>query len=315
MSLFRTLIQNFMEFPPDFITESEDEETQDHVFINDQGIFLTTSNAKPFEKPKRSQSRIVPEETRPLADLSKNLVSHMQGLMLFGSSELGTTIEGSAYDLGKKLENLIDTFPHFFVETGAQARSSQSILEQKFDLAKEKLEKAKEVNRKLKNYIRQINNNMPKDTGSAREREFTRASNDMRTTSLALKKTIEKLRDIHQATRELQIENAHLQQKCDKLLQSLSHDEYDEVGTRKAELVRTEIELRNLIAAQNESYQRMQANVDNVQQPVNLLKKRLQDLEKRISMCGRKAPLKRGNAPYHPSTTSKKMPRIAVPYV
>ncbi|OHT03774.1 hypothetical protein TRFO_01430 [Tritrichomonas foetus] len=302
-----------MEIEDDFIEDSETETS------SSSELFVTHTEAKPVPLPPAETLKPA-VNVYPLTEMTRQLLSAMQGLMLFGSSDLGATIPGSVYDLGKQILVTCNSFPRFVSETTHQSRSNEYKLFQHLEKIKGRIKKVKEMNLKLKHYSCHLNaqfNPQP----VAHSRKAVEA--ELKMVSASLRKSIMKLRSAHDEVVKLQTENTDISNKLQKMYKRFKKKSDDEVVNLKNSLIRGEIDLYKTQIDHKYNLLSFENAIKQIQPIVEIYEKRIEDMNQKLLLRRKVRPLrdKISRDPIMPPHASKlslnppKKPKIKIPRV
>lgn len=268
-----------MDFEDDFIEDSEQTDQSEEEYDE---IFLTKTRVDP---PKEIILKPA-VNIYPIASLAQNILSKMYSLQMFGSSEIGATVSGSVYDLGKHLKKMMTTFPSFIKESNVIANSEQYALQKKFDNMKTKIKNSQQINKQLKERIRNNKKQLP-DLNRQENDEFSeldRIKSEMKANIYSLKKSINRLTEIKQENDLVQTENQEIQKQIDDLLARFRKKCQGDAGRLNKSIVKTEIEIKENNKRYKENLANAQKIVNSYNDPIKSLEIRLSDMDRRIAV-------------------------------
>lgn len=271
-----------MDIEDDFIEDSDESDQSEEDYDD---IFLTKTRVDPPREIVLKPAVNI----YPIASLTQNLLSKMYSLQMFGTSDIGSSVPGSVYDLGKHLKKMINTFPIFIKESNVIANSQQFILQKKFDSIKTRIQNSQQINKQLKERIRTNERQLPNlnrsndDTFS----ELDRAKSEMKATACSLKKYIIRLKGVKQENDQMQAENQEIQKQIDDLLAHFRRNCSGDIGKLNKNIVKTEIEIKENIKRHKENLLNAQEIINSYNDPIHSLEIRLSDMNRRVSVLCR----------------------------
>lgn len=292
-----------MDIEDDFIEDSEEEQEPESE-TKDESLFIAEINSKVPTELKPAVNVL------PITKISRTVISAVQSLMLFGTSEIGASVPGSIYDLGAHLKRSTTQFPGFVSETGLRAHSEEYKLGLRLDKIEQKVDRAQQFNRQLKTHIRKINVSMNRAEQSRTNRGPIGAS-DGKATGMNLRRTIEKLREVHGVVAELRSENDELKEVLAKVMKKFRRKVKDENMDKRNSVVRTEVGLMNDIVEHKRKVEEGEAIVAKMGPEIAMIEQRLADLERRLAGSRRKVPLRRPPGAQAPMMKGAQIPRVA----
>lgn len=233
-----------------------------------------------------SPREIVPvrsEEEVALCELSRDLLSKMTSLIMFGSTKIGATITEDDRNLKLTFESLQNKFELYvsamMPKKSPQAERMRKLLNQNKQL-KAQIKEILQDNLNLKHRLRDIDRafNAPKKTTS---------QNDVRAATAALKQAIMKIQNSHKEVRDIQNENVALRNKIAQLAKNDAKKVGAEISEMRERNVAAEIEFNELQRRRKAALMKQQSQNQQLADHVNHLMMRAQDMEKRVRMLPR----------------------------
>ncbi|OHT07243.1 hypothetical protein TRFO_24647 [Tritrichomonas foetus] len=284
-----------MEIEDDFIDDSETDETTEEMSESQNNVFLTHTAAQPPREIVLKPAVNI----YPLTSLSQSLLSAMYSLIMFGKSDIGATVPGSIFDLGKQLQKMRESFPEFVKDTNLKANSTQYKQLKNLESMKNRKKELQKDNIRLKNLIRSFSKQIPKKAFDD-EQEFSEVDKlnaELRSTTTKLKMYIKKLKELSQQNESTNSENKQLTEEIERLKKNFRKHCKGDIGQINKNIVKTEVELQNNIARHKEALLNANHIVESYRTPISVLENRLNDLNRRLMQVVR-APLT--DRPYIP---------------
>jgi hypothetical protein len=198
-----------MTLEPDFIddsTEVPEEETPDgHLFVTEAS--LVPSGPLPPAV-----------DVVPITSLCRRVVSSVTSLILFGDSEIGITIPGNVYELGRQAEVALSEFPKFIQRSERVKQSPEQILARKYIALKAAIDREKVRQSGLRARLRGVNAQFKKIERADAVGEAGHWVSAMRATGLGLNDAVTKIQNEAAALRKLQEENAEIEKDIDGMI-------------------------------------------------------------------------------------------------
>lgn len=273
-----------MEIEDDFIEDSEQTEEEESN-ENEKDVFLTVAK----DNLHKDIALKPPVNIYPISSLSQQLISKMYSFEMFGQTSIGATVSGSVYDLGKHFKSLYHSFPEFIKELNIYSNSRQCALQKQLDAIKGKLTQSQAIKSKLKDRIRNNERRFPNynKQGNVEYTDLDRIKAEMKSVSISLKKSIEKLQSLKQENDQFQAENEDIQQNINDILSQFKHKCTGEAGKIQKNIVKTEIELKENMKKYKENLSLAQNIVNSYNDPIHALEVRISDMNRRILVCSR----------------------------
>ena len=300
-----------MDIEDDFIEDSSPSKSS-----SSPEFFITHAEA---EAPPPAPVPLKPAvNVLPLTELSRKLLSSVEGLMLFGSTSVGTTLKISVYDLGKQMKSACANFPVFFSDVIHRLNSPEHRLVCQLERVKKMKKRAKENRNRLRANARHLEirfKQQPKDESPSIEGELKSVSN-----SLAM--AIKKLRDAHSLTSSLQDENAQMREELNRIYKRFKKKTNDQVRDLKNALILAEIDFIKVHSAHKENLESAKAHVKSLEPGIHAYERRVEDINQKLQQYKFVKPLRDGDStkrsPYSSSKLSyhaPQKPKITVPKV
>jgi hypothetical protein len=307
-----------MEIEPDFVTDEEEniaEEPSEAFFVTETAAQLPTLG------------RAVKVD---LTNLCRRLISSTMSLMLFGASDIGVTVPGTVFELGKHAQRVLDTFPLFIWEAGRLIEAPENALSRKYDALKAAIARQGVVQGSLRNRLRLVNRRFKEVYDGEPISEFQAAANASRAAGLALNTTVAALRANHAEIQALQAENASLSKEIQAIiknpalgLEKSRRSKKKPAGRSaskpsdviKSAVVKLSAESVTSQMTAKANCQQLEREIAELTPLVDALRHRLNDLHRRILIDAQKVPLRQADTTTLRSWRLSLQPGLPLPRV
>jgi len=273
--LFSHIDKSGASFDDDFITDSEAPKQEEE----DNEADMILPNHDMPETIIIPTSDVQKEDPKSIAGVTRGLISAIKSLMMFGRSDIGTTINDPQENLCSLAKKICSEFLLFHSNLEKKNKDPEYILLKKLSSTKKfqkyKVNELQKTNNELKIRIR--NNEKLFDS----DKKLV-DHNDIRVQSVALKNAINKLTQIHKDIRDIQKENMVLSQQINELLMKQSSRQGINVTNLHSNILNLEAEIQDIYKRNASSITKMEQSIESMAHPISLLESRVNDLEKRI---------------------------------
>jgi peptidoglycan hydrolase CwlO-like protein len=278
-----------MQFADDFLEDSESSQEEEDASEDPASFFITGTQADVPALPLQPAIPVV--QLLPLIEVTRDVVSRMLSLSLFGNSAIGATIPGTIYDLSTQGKRARDKFLAFFEDNQSFMQTEQYKLGKSYDDLTKRASDVQGWNRRLNSVIRTYEKRISEIQNGCVSLEISQLDSELKAVSGKLKAAIVRLQEAHQENRNLQSENDSFQEKVDKLMKGL-RKKGGRLSQRTRSLAKLELELANTVTQYNDRIARMQNSVNTMAPTIEALRAKLADLDRRVAMSQYPLPLR-----------------------
>jgi hypothetical protein len=269
-----------MQFADDFLEDSDSLQEEEEALEDPASFFITGTEAEAAAVPLQPAIPVV--QLLPLVEVTRKLVSGMLSLSLFGDSTIGATVPGTIYDLSGKAKSARDKFAAFFQDNQACMRSEQYILAKSYDDMDKRASEIQATNRRLKSVIRSYGKRITDVQNGRLSAEISQLDSELKAVTANLKTAIGKLQEVHKEDKTIQTENEFYQEQMEEMMKSVR--KRGGLSQRTRNLAKLELELANCVAEGNDAIGKMQNSVSGMVQPIEALKAKLADMDRRVGV-------------------------------
>ena len=265
---------------------NNDNKEEEEIDMEPNDDDILSSNDNLFSEKKETKTYTYSEQE--MSNITRTLLSHLTSLVMFGNSDVGATITEPNEQLSEMLGRMRNTFMYYMQDALKKKQNPQlsrinKLVQTKKDL-KQKIIAAQKQNVELKSRLRAI------DRAFKNQNQPQFSAGDARAATSQLKSFIQKIQTAHKEERQLINENQKLAQQIKDMQQENEAVYGEEISAIKDRNAKLEVEITENVRRYKGCIAKMEQSLVAQDEPLERLRTRLNDLERRVSILSKPRP-------------------------